>query len=97
MQLRYLGIDTSSTHDPVKDLQSQINKALLGCLPDTVWSNSYKDRANLESTRPVSDQSRHEQDETHAIRVAEMKTLRTIVRKTRRDRTQILDGKYKIF
>ena len=37
MQFRSLGIDTSSSYDPVKDLRSQINKAsaLSGCLQDS--------------------------------------------------------------
>jgi len=43
MQFRHLGIDISSTHDPVKDLRCQINKAsaLSGYLQDTVWSHQY--------------------------------------------------------
>ncbi|XP_050519479.1 uncharacterized protein LOC126893388 [Diabrotica virgifera virgifera] len=60
MPFRYLGIDISSTHDPVKDLRSQINKAsaLSGCLREIVWSKPYmrtdsKSRIYKTCIRPI--------------------------------------------
>jgi len=40
-QFKYLGMDLSSYHDPVKDLRSQINKAsaMSGCLRQIIWAN----------------------------------------------------------
>jgi len=42
-QFKYLGMDLSSYHDPVKDLRSQINKAsaMSGCLRQIIWANEY--------------------------------------------------------
>ena len=99
MQFRYLGIDISSTHDPVKDLRSQINKAsaLSGCLREIVWSNPYmrtdsKIRIYKTCIRPIMTYGIEVREDTHKtkqmLRVAEMKTLRTIVGKTRRDRVR---------
>ncbi|XP_056630500.1 uncharacterized protein LOC130441040 [Diorhabda sublineata] len=95
MQFRYLGIYISNTHDPVKGLRSQINKAsaLSGCLRDIVWSNPYmrkdsKIRIYKTCIRPImtySTEVREDNNKTkQMLRVAEMKTLRTIVGKTRR-------------
>ncbi|XP_044760224.1 uncharacterized protein LOC123317680 [Coccinella septempunctata] len=102
MQFRYLGVDISSTHDPVKDLRSQINKAsaLSGCLRDIVWSNPYmrkdsKVRIYKTCIRPIMTYGTEVREDTvktkHMLRVAEMKTLRTIVGKTKRDRVRNTD------
>jgi len=42
-QFKYLGMDLSSYHDPVKDLRSQINiaSAMSGCLRQIIWANEY--------------------------------------------------------
>ncbi|XP_056633386.1 uncharacterized protein LOC130442984 [Diorhabda sublineata] len=98
--LRYL----SSTHNPVKDLKSQINKAsaLSGCLRDIVWSNSYmrknsKSRIYKTCIRPIMTYGTEVREDTNMmkqmLRVAEMKTLRSIVEKTRRDRVRNTDVK----
>ncbi|XP_056633913.1 uncharacterized protein LOC130443362 [Diorhabda sublineata] len=91
-QFRYLGIDISSTHDPVKDLRSWI-----------VWSNPYlrkdsKSRIYKTCIRPIimtyGTEVREDTNKTkQMLRVAEMKTLRTIVGKTRRNRVRNTDVK----
>ncbi|XP_056637705.1 uncharacterized protein LOC130445842 [Diorhabda sublineata] len=104
MQFRCLGIDISSTHDPVKDLRSQINKAsaLSGCLRDIVWSNPYmridsKIRIYKTCIRPIMTYGTDVREDTNKtkqmLRVAEMKTLRTIVGKTQRNRVRNTDVK----
>jgi len=42
-EFKYLGMDLSSYHDPVKNLRSQINKAsvMSGCLRQTICANEY--------------------------------------------------------
>ena len=86
MQFEYLGIDISSSHDPVKDLRSQINKAsaLSGCLRDIVWSNPYmrkdsKIRIYKTCIRPIMTYGTEVREDTnktkHMLRVAEMKTI----------------------
>ncbi|XP_057667260.1 uncharacterized protein LOC130900578 [Diorhabda carinulata] len=104
MQFRYLGIDISSTHDPAKDLRSQINKAsaLSACLRDIVWSNPYmrkdsKIRIYETCIRPIMTYGTEVREATNKtkqmLKVAEMKTLRSIVGKTRRDRIRNTDVK----
>ncbi|XP_057653819.1 uncharacterized protein LOC130892419 [Diorhabda carinulata] len=104
MQFRYLGIDISSTHDPVKDLRSQINKAsaLSGYLRDIVWSDPYmrkdsKVRICKTCISPIMTYGMEVREDTNKtkqmLRLAEMKTLRTIVGKTRRDRVRNTDVK----
>ncbi|XP_056636720.1 uncharacterized protein LOC130445200 [Diorhabda sublineata] len=94
MQFRYLDTVISSTHDPVKDLRSQFNKevALSGCLRDIVWSNPYmrkvsKIRIFKTSIRPIMTYGTEVREDTNKmkqmLKVAEMKTLRIIVGKTR--------------
>ncbi|KAH1028339.1 hypothetical protein HUJ05_001700 [Dendroctonus ponderosae] len=43
LQFKYIGIDLSSSHDPVKDLRIQINKAaaVSGYLREIAWANQY--------------------------------------------------------
>ncbi|XP_060534516.1 uncharacterized protein LOC132706935 [Cylas formicarius] len=102
MRFRYLGIDISSTHGPVKDIRSQINKAsaLSGCLRDIIWSNPYmrkdsKIRIYKTCIRPIMTYGTEVREDTNKmkqmLRVAEMKTLRTILGKTRRDRVRNTD------
>ncbi|XP_057662518.1 uncharacterized protein LOC130897602 [Diorhabda carinulata] len=99
MQFRYMGIDISSTHDPVKDLRSHINKAsaLSGCLRDIVWSKDSKIRIYKTCIRPIMTYGTEVREDTNKtkqmLRVAEMKTLRTIVGKTSRDRVRNTDVK----
>ena len=99
MLFRYLCIDISSSHDPVKDLRSQINKAsaLSGCLRDIVWSNPYmrkdsKIRIYKTCIRPIMTYGTEVREDTnktkHMLRVVEMKTLRTMVKKIRGDRVR---------
>ncbi|XP_056636638.1 uncharacterized protein LOC130445137 [Diorhabda sublineata] len=96
-QFKYLGMDLSSYHDPVKDLRSQINKAtaVWVCLRQTMWANEYmrkdsKFRIYQTCIRPIMAYGIETREETNnrksMLRVAEMKTLRTIVGKIRVDR-----------
>lgn len=101
-QFKYLGMDLSSHHDPAKDLRSQINKAtaMSGCLRQTIWANEYmrwdsKVKIYKTCIRPIMTygiETREETNKTKSmLRVAEMKTLRTIMGKTRRDRIKNTD------
>ena len=84
---RYLG-----THDPAKDLRSQINKtsALSGRLRDVVWSNPYmhtsKIRIYKTCIRPIMT---YDTNKTKSI-LSVAETLR-IVGKTTRDRVRNTD------
>jgi len=101
-QFKYLDMDLSSYHDPVKDLRRQINKvsAMSGCLRQIIWANEYmrrdsKVRIYKTCIRPIMTygiETREESNETkRMLRVAEMKTLRTIMGKTRIDRIRNTD------
>jgi len=101
-QFKYLSMDLSSYHDPVKDLRSQINKApaMSGCLRQIIWANEYmrkdsKVRINKTCIRPIMTYGIETREETNKtkrmLRVAEMKTLRTILGKTRIDRIKNID------
>ena len=101
-QFKYLGIELSGYHDPVKDLRSQVNKAtaISGCLRQIVWSNQYmrkdsKIKIYKTCVRPIMTygiEAREETTKTKSmLRVAEMRNLRTIIGKTRRDRIRNTD------
>lgn len=98
-QFTYLGIQLSNNHDPPKDLRSLINKsaAIAGSLRETVWANKYmrmdsKIKIYKTCVRPIMTygiEAREDTNKTKSmLRVAEMKILRTIVGKTRRDRVR---------
>lgn len=102
MQFRYLDIYISSAHDPVKVLRSQIDEAsaLSGRLRDIFWSNPFicrygKIRIYKTCIRPIMIYGTEVREETnktkHLLRVAEMRTPRMIVRKTRRNRIKHTD------
>ncbi|XP_060530090.1 uncharacterized protein LOC132704215 [Cylas formicarius] len=74
--------------------------ALSGCLRDRVWSNPYmrkdsKIRIYKTCIRPIMTYGTEVREDTNKtkqmLRVAEIKTLRTIVGKTRRDRVRNTD------
>ena len=99
MQFRYLDVDISSVHDPAKDLRSHINKAsaLFGCLQDIVWSNPYlptnsKIIIYKNCINPIMTYSTEVHQDTNKTKsmlsVAEVKTLKAIMGKTRRDRVR---------
>jgi len=96
-QFKYLGMDLSSYHDPVKDLRSPINKAtaMSGCLRQIIWANEYMRKDNkvriyktcIKPTTTYGIETREETNKTKImLRVAEMRTLSTIMGKTRIDR-----------
>ena len=87
----------SHYHDPEKDLRSQINRAtaMSGCLRQIVWTNPFmrtdsKIKIYKTCIRPIMTYGIEIREETNKtksmLRVAEMKNLRTIMGKTRRDR-----------
>ena len=89
-------------HNPAEVLRSQINKAsaLSECLRDVVWSNLYirtysKIRTYEACIRPMKTYGTEELEDINKtksmLRVTEMKTLRIIVRKIRRDRVRHTD------
>jgi len=95
-------MDLSSYHDQVKDRRSQINKAsaMSGCLRQIIWANEYmrkdsKVRIYKNCIRPIITYGIETREETNKpkrlLRVAEMKTLRTIMGKTRIDRIRNTD------
>ncbi|XP_060520825.1 zinc finger protein 761-like [Cylas formicarius] len=93
-RLTYMGMDLPSYHNPVNNLRSQINKAtaIAGCLRQMIWANQHMRKVRIYKTciRPIMTygiETREETNKTKSmLRVAEMKMLRAIARKTRRDR-----------
>lgn len=98
-KFKYVGMDISDHHNPVNDLRSQINKAtaIAGCLRQVVWANKYmridsKVKIYKTCVRPIMTYGIEVREETtktkSMLRVAEMKILRSILGKTRRDRVR---------
>lgn len=98
-KFKYVGMDISDHHNPINDLRSQINKAtaIAGCLRQVVWANKYmridsKVKIYKTCVRPIMTygiEAREETTKTKSmLRVTEMKTLRSILGKTRRDRVR---------
>ena len=96
MQFRYLTVDISNAQDSAKDLRSQINKtsALSEFLRDIVQPNPYMrtdSKIGIYKTciRPIITYGTEMCEDTDKmksiLRVAEMKTWRMIVGKTRGD------------
>lgn len=102
MQFKYLGMNISSDHDPTKDLRGQINKAAVtsGCLREIIWNNQYmrmdsKIKIYKTCVRPAMTYAIEAREDTNKtksmLRVAEMKVLRAITGKTRRDHVRNTD------
>jgi hypothetical protein len=96
-KFRYLGVDLCGQTDLPTEIVGQINKAaaISGCLRNCIWKNpdmkiSSKIKIYKTCVRPIMTYGIESRADTtitkNALRVSEMKTLRSIAGKTLRDR-----------
>ena len=97
MEFKYLGVNLLSFHNLQYEIKEQINKAaaISGCLRTQIWKNKYlrldvKTRIYKTCVRPIMTYGIETRAETtttkRMARTLEMKTLRSIVGVTLRDR-----------
>lgn len=99
MRIKYLGAEITSQGNTLNEVQEQITKAnrISGCLNGTIWYNQFlqketKVRIYKSVVRPIMTYTAETRPETaktkKLLEVTEMKTLRKIINKTRRDRVR---------